>query len=361
MKMSIDEARIQFLQELIDIFPFYVLVLDNQHRIVLMNRYLADLKNVPPEALIGKFCYRVYHNLDHPFPGCPLELVVKKQTIESEDFFETAIQRWIRAKIYPLPPSYRLNGSELYLHFSEDITHLKGLEEESMKAQSLDLVRFMSRGLTHDIGNILQNLLSHATIAQYTEDSLEKQTHLTQIIASVGQIKKMTQDLSQFSADIMLDKTECVINSLILDFLRNNLVPSHINILTHLAENIPTLQLDCFKILEIFQNLIINAQQAIEDAGTIWITTGIRSIDHTSTLGLIEGNYLFVAVKDSGCGIPPEILPKVFFPMFTTKKQGNGLGLTMSQLIIKAHGGLIAVESTIQQGTEFTIYIPLQK
>jgi two-component system cell cycle sensor histidine kinase/response regulator CckA len=355
-----DEARIQFLQELIDIFPFYVLVLDNRHRIVLMNRYLVDLKNISPKILIGKYCYRVYHNLDHPFPGCPLELAVQKQTIAAEDFFDSTIQRWIRAKIYPLPPSYSLNGSELYLHFSEDITHLKMLEEESIKAQSVDMVRFMSRGLTHDIMNLLQNLLSHATIAQITADLSEKQIHLTQIVSSIAQIKKMTQDLANFSSDIVLDQSPNDINDIIHTFLQTQIVPPQILIQTDLAKNLPILNLDRFKLLEVLQNLMNNALQAIENTGTIWIRTGLREIDNSSTLGLEKGHYVFVAVKDSGCGIAPENLPRIFFPLFTTKNQGNGLGLAMSQSIIKTHGGLITVDSTPHEGSEFTIYFPIK-
>lgn len=360
MTYNIFETNLQLLQDLIDIFPFYVMILDKKQQIVLINKKGLAIKGIELCKLKGENCYCIYHNLDHPYPGCPLERAIINRTVEEEVFYETILKKWIRAKVYPLPLQFNENNNELYLHFSEDITYMKNLEEEALKSESLDRVRLMSRGLSYDIMNALQVVISHATIAQMNNNPDDIQNHLNQIITTIEHIRQMIAQLSKFSSDIILEKKLCSINEIIRDIIKINHIHKDIIIDLFLDENIPFVNIDHYKITEVLQNLILNAIQSINIAGNIKISTNVQIINQNSDVGLTEGLYILLQIKDSGCGIPKENLSKIFNPMFTTKKTGTGLGLTMSLVIVKAHNGTITVESELDHGSTFSVYLPIR-
>ena len=109
--------------------------------------------------------------------------------------------------------------------------------------------------------------------------------------------------------------------------------------------------------------MVINAVQAMPDGGLIQISLENCIIDKTSIIPLLKGNYVKLTIADQGCGIPPEHLPKIFDPYFTTKnyvtQKGLGLGLAICFSIVKQHKGFIDVESKSGVGTKFHIYIPV--
>jgi two-component system NtrC family sensor kinase len=109
-------------------------------------------------------------------------------------------------------------------------------------------------------------------------------------------------------------------------------------------------------------NMLVNAEHAIEGGGRIQIVTAQRDGYRGSASGGEPVAMAEITIRDTGCGIPPENLQKIFDPFFTTKGvgRGTGLGLSVSHGTIEAHGGAIEVDSTVGEGTEFRIYLPLQ-
>jgi CheY-like chemotaxis protein len=134
------------------------------------------------------------------------------------------------------------------------------------------------------------------------------------------------------------------------------------NVVVHDPEVAPDIQPICVdraQILQVFQNLIVNAIQAMPPAGgNIWITAANVPLQDGQVEGLTAGNYVQVDVRDDGSGIKPEILQKIWEPFFTTKKTGTGLGLATVQSIVKRHGGIIGVDSTVGAGTTFSLVFP---
>jgi CheY-like chemotaxis protein len=112
------------------------------------------------------------------------------------------------------------------------------------------------------------------------------------------------------------------------------------------------------QIRQVFQNLLINAIQAMPAGGTIKINAVNSHLDALNDLSLHSGNYVKIAIQDQGIGIPPEYLHKIFDPYFTTKQAGSGLGLATTYSIIKSHEGHISVKSKLGKGTTFQIYLP---
>jgi CheY-like chemotaxis protein len=125
-----------------------------------------------------------------------------------------------------------------------------------------------------------------------------------------------------------------------------------------MPDNLWPVEVDVGQISQVFQNLIINADQSMPEGGTIQIHAE-NAIVHTNTeLPLQQGKYVKITIHDQGRGISEEHLQNIFDPYFTTKEMGRGLGLTITFSIIKSHGGHISAESELGRGTTFNIYLP---
>jgi CheY-like chemotaxis protein len=115
------------------------------------------------------------------------------------------------------------------------------------------------------------------------------------------------------------------------------------------------------QINQVINNLLINADQAMPEGGTMSIAAENVSLQNGTTFPFREGDYVKISIADQGVGIPKEDIPKIFDPYFTTKQTGNGLGLAMAYSIIKGHSGYLNVESQVGLGTTFSIFIPASK
>jgi two-component system cell cycle sensor histidine kinase/response regulator CckA len=112
------------------------------------------------------------------------------------------------------------------------------------------------------------------------------------------------------------------------------------------------------QISQVIHNLVINAEEAMPQGGTLMITASNLNIKKAGSLPVPVGNYVLIDVRDTGVGISPENLQKIFEPYFTTKRQGSGLGLTSAYSIIKSHGGSLLAESRLNHGSVFHVYLP---
>lgn len=128
-----------------------------------------------------------------------------------------------------------------------------------------------------------------------------------------------------------------------------------------LPEDLWMAEVDEGQIGQVIHNLVINAEEAMPLGGTLLITAKNTAIKRSGALPLGGGNYVQIDVADTGTGIPPENLQKIYEPYFTTKKEGSGLGLTSAYSIIKSHGGSLLAESKLHQGSIFHIYLPASR
>lgn len=139
--------------------------------------------------------------------------------------------------------------------------------------------------------------------------------------------------------------------------------PKSIRIEPYLADDLWTVNGDATQLHQVFLNLCVNARDAMPQGGTLAISAENQTLDELYAQMLKQaaaGRYVVITVADTGTGIPPEIVARIFDPFFTTKEpgRGTGLGLATVQSIVSHHGGFITVESKLEQGTKFTIYLP---
>jgi len=235
-------------------------------------------------------------------------------------------------------------------------------EDRLVHSEKQASVGRLAAGVAHEINNPLTGILTFTRILQRSKDLGDKnQSHLQKIAESTVRVRKIVKGLLDFSRQTELDKEPTDVNRFIrsiISAMENQALVKSVSITFNPGENLPMLTLDRSQFQSVLINLIINAFDAMERGGTIIISTGISLFASDTDQKGVE-----ISVADSGCGIQHEDLDKLFDPFFTTKEvgKGTGLGLSVSYGIVQRHGGTIRVQSEIDRGTTFTIWIPVDE
>jgi len=262
---------------------------------------------------------------------------------------------WCRANISTFNHSEYGN---VWVATHEDITDRKRMEEELQKAQKLESLGILAGGIAHDFNNLLAGIFCNVDMARYVSTDAQTKEYLEATLGAMNRAKALTHQLLTFARGGMpVLKTTSLI-SFIQETVQFALSGSNILCNFILDKNLWACNIDKNQICQVIDNIIINAQQAMPNGGTIDITAKNISIDKNEFPALAKGSYVKVSIKDCGIGIPRGIMHNIFDPFFTTKSKGHGLGLAICYSIINRHGGLIDVESVPEKGSTFHIYLP---
>ncbi len=236
---------------------------------------------------------------------------------------------------------------------------LRNREEQIIQSKKLASLGVLTAGVTHELTNPVNNISMTAQtyIELYDKLSREDRIGFMEIIEEeTDRIKDIIKNLLDFSKPKEANLKTADINTVIgktLKLVQNMLNVSNVDTKLNLADGLPPVFIDEPQIQQVLVNLIVNATQAMSPGGKLAIIT--RTV--TDNKGFVE-----IEVKDNGKGIPPEFLPHIFDPFFSTKGVGGtGLGLSVSYGIIKNHKGDIRVESREGTGTTFTIDLPIYR
>jgi len=295
------------------------------------------------------------------------------------DFIYRAIHldgsyRWIRNIISVVTGD---DGPEKLIGFMYDITKQKDLSLEKEKlearlvqAQKMEAIGTLAGGIAHDFNNILAAILGYTEMAREDvtagsriEDDLDK------VLIAAHRAKDLVKQILSFSRHAEIERIPLKIQPLIqegLKMLRSS-IPTTISIIENIDSQNGTILANPTEVHQILINLCTNAYHAMQDDGgvlsvtlkTIIIKAGQQKMD----LHLNPGEYVELTISDTGVGIGPDIIERIFDPYFTTKEigKGTGMGLAISHGIMKNHGGMIAVESTLGKGSNFHVYFPVIK
>ncbi len=242
-----------------------------------------------------------------------------------------------------------------------------GLEEQLRQAQKMEAIGTLAGGIAHDFNNILAGILGYAELASLDiPEGSEAKINLQQSIKSTYRARDLVQQILAFSRQSKQERKPLDIRPIIkeaLKLLRASL-PSTIEIRQNIEADWGAIEADPTQIHQVLMNLCTNAAHAMsEDGGVLEVSLTKFDMD-AGTSGVnseIEpGPYLKLRVSDTGSGMPPEILSRIFDPYFTTKEtgKGTGLGLAVVHGIVKSHRGAITVSSEPGKGTTFDIYFP---
>jgi PAS domain S-box-containing protein len=254
----------------------------------------------------------------------------------------------------------RLNG------IATDITEKKSLEARFLRAQRLESIGRLASGIAHDLNNILSPVLMGVQMLQLKSSSADDQRLLELMLGNIERGADMVKQILLFARGVQGERIPLQPRHLIREIIKviTETFPKSVQIKSLISEDPRLILGDATQIHQVLLNLCVNARDAMPDGGTLMINTENVRLDEIYARMNPEarpGEYVMIAVADTGEGIPQQLLSKIFDPFFTTKEQGKGTGLGLStvQGIVKGHGGFINVYSEVGKGTEFKVYLPV--
>lgn len=245
-----------------------------------------------------------------------------------------------------------------------DITERKKIEAELEKKDKLESIGILAGGMAHDFNNMLTGILGNISLTKmHMLPDNKDYSRLSEAENICVQMTELTRKLITFSEGGDPFRKVLSISSIIHETTCSELSGTNISCQCDFSDGLSPVYVyvDDGQIRQVFRNLVINAKEAMPEGGVIRVRAENIILDKDDAV-LKEGKYVKITIKDSGKGIPEEILPKIFDPYFTTKEMGSdkgmGLGLAVCYSIIKKHDGHITVESKTGEGTTFHIYLP---
>jgi PAS domain S-box-containing protein len=240
-----------------------------------------------------------------------------------------------------------------------DVTEQRKLEAHVLQAQKLESLAVLAGGIAHDFNNTLNRIVAH--IRHAARDSLTREEAnrvLGDAETATLRASGLTQQLLTFATGGAPMRAATPIAGLLRETAEFALTGSPVRAEFDVDDLLPDVNIDAGQIAQVVQNIVINARQAVDGAGTVRVSARSETVRDTSTLPLAPGSYVHVSIADNGPGIPEDTVERVFDPFFTTKTAGTGLGLAMAHSIVRKHGGHIGVESTSEEGATFHVYLP---
>ena len=243
-----------------------------------------------------------------------------------------------------------------------DITERQRNEAERRKAETLEQLGLLAGGIAHDFNNLLTAIIGNISLASLLlPPDDEMGTRLNDAKNASMRARDLAQQLLTFARGGAPIKKTASIGKLIQDTVSFSLRGTHSRSEFLFGADLWPAEIDPGQISQVIANLVVNADQAMPNGGTLRVSCDNFSYDSTTTPSipdLLPGDYIRIAIRDEGTGIPEECLKRIFDPYFTTKPKGNGLGLATTYSIIKNHNGLICVDSKVHYGSTFTLYLP---
>lgn len=242
-----------------------------------------------------------------------------------------------------------------------DISEEKRLRQELGRVQRLEALSLFAAGVAHDFNNLLMSMYGGLDLSEAPRtkdagadaDAVPDESRAI-ALAAFERARELTRRLITFSKGSTSRRVSVNIPQILDESLSLALGGSSVRSERRYATPLPSAWCDPGQLAQVLNNLLLNARQALNDRGTVVVSVGVGE----AAGRLPPGRYLSVRVTDDGPGILPEVLPRIFEPYFTTKPEGNGLGLATSQAIVQEHGGLLSVSTQLGKGTTFEVLLP---
>ncbi len=270
--------------------------------------------------------------------------------------------RWVLDSATPINDE---NGHSRVGGVIRDITDRRDSEDRMLRAQRLENIGMLAAGIAHDFNNALAPILMAEQILRQSIHDESSLRLLNMVGHSAERGASLVKQLLSFargaSDTLQLIQARHILNELI-DMIEVTF-PKFISIRSELPKDLWTIKANPTEIHQVFLNLCVNARDAMSQGGELTLSAKNRSIDSDAAAEIPDarvGDFLVIEVRDTGTGISPEVLKRLWEPFYTTKTEdsGTGLGLSTVRGIVHHHGGFIALNSRVNYGTTFTIYIP---
>ena len=356
------------LRALFDNSPDFTLTLDQEGAIRYINRTREDLTT---EQVIGSSCYEYMQGAYIDGFRRALDSVFQ-QGKSSQLEFATLKGTLFSVRLVPLKKDDRVAFA---MAIATDITERKRAEEERQKleekiqhAQKLESLGVLAGGIAHDFNNLLTSVMGNAELAlREMPPGDPSRSYLNDIATAAEHAAQLTRQMLAYAG-----KGRFAVESLDLSRLVGEMahlvevsISKKVVFRYDLAETLASVKADPTQLRQLVMNLITNAGEAIGDgSGSVAIRTGVMEADRNYLSGtyldeeLPEGDYAYLEVADTGCGMDHATLERIFDPFFTTKFAGRGLGLAAALGIVRGHKGAVKIDSQPGRGTTFRVLFP---
>jgi two-component system, cell cycle sensor histidine kinase and response regulator CckA len=264
-------------------------------------------------------------------------------------------------------PVERSGGELAYFEvFAEDITERRSLERQLLQSQKMDAIGRLAGGIAHDFNNLLGVILGQTELLQGELGSNPSVHRRAEAIdQSARRAAELTKQLLAFSRQQLIEPRVVDTNAIVQDVekLLKRLIGEDVQLTIHLQPNAGNIKVDPSQLEQILMNLAVNARDAMPDGGKLILETAFVELDETYArqhLGAKAGDFVLIAVSDTGTGMDSQTMARIFEPFFTTKPEGRGTGLGLSTVygIVKQNNGYVMAYSEEGHGTTFRIYFP---
>lgn len=356
--------RIRMLSNALEQSPSMALITDTQGAIEYVNHKFCEVTGFAADEVMGKTPRilqsgetppDVYRDLWTTILGGHEWHGVLKNRGKTGDFF------WEYSSISPLTSA---DGTiTKFIKTAEDITERRKLEAEAHRVKKLEATAMLAGGMAHDFNNLLQVILGNISLAkQRAEPGSIVHSLLDIAEQSSGHARDLSQRLLTFAKGGDISMHAAPLDRLIRSGVETALNGTAIDCELDLPPDIPVVNIDEMQIQQVITHLTVNALEAMPDGGELRVAASACTVSEGNESSLPPGEYVHLTFSDSGRGIQPENLGRIFDPYFTTKqmgsKKGLGLGLAVCHAIIRKHNGMITAESQPGEGTTIHIYLP---
>ena len=240
-----------------------------------------------------------------------------------------------------------------------DITEKQKMLETLQKSQKIESLGMLAGGIAHDFNNLLGGIFGFIDIAR-SDPNIDRNVsgYLDRAMGVLLHAKGLTQQLLTFSKGGAPLRKSGSVEKVVRELSHFALSGSNVACSVSIDAGLWNCEFDENQIGQVIENIVINAQQAMPTGGTVELTVQNYHIEKGTHHILQAGDYVRISVRDSGIGIPKEIIARIFDPFFTTKQEGHGLGLATAYSVISKHNGCIDVESEPGKGSVFHVYLP---
>lgn len=356
----------------LDASPDMVLTKDSAGHYLFANKKLLNFMHCTASELIGKTDYDLLPlQLAEQCANSDRAVMQQNEMVRVDEIIDDRIVETIKFPFQFADGSMGLGG------YIRDITEKRREDSERQffemrrtHAQKLESLGILAGGIAHDFNNILAAILNNAEYALLElGDNNPVSNCIQEILTSTHRAAELSRQMLAYSGKAPFSLAAVDLNEMItsLGSLIQASIPKKIGIKFRLTEERLLIHADQTQIKQIILNLVTNAWESYEDrSGQVVVTTGIQFLSNSGHAQdvhkepIAEGNYVFVRIEDSGCGIPESMLSRIFDPFFSSKFTGRGMGLAVVQGIVRSHKGSIEVESHANTGTKVTVYLPAQ-
>jgi PAS domain S-box-containing protein len=333
-----------------------------------------SIKNIlgyTPEEIIGNLHFYDLHPDEgrDSFRESVLKMMKEhKNFIDYQNIIVTKDNQQVWVSVYATP-HFNSDGELVgYRGGNTDISERKNsetirqkLEQQHQQTQRLESLGVLAGGIAHDFNNLLGGIFGFIDLAIDECKQTKGVQYLTTALSTIERARSLTQQLLTFAKGGSPVKSVGNLFPFLQDTVKFVLSGSNVSCRFEIDPNLKPCDFDKNQIGQVFDNIIINAMQAMPMGGMIHLAAKNVCIPANFHSSLKEGEHVKISVSDSGIGIPPDLISRIFDPFFTTKTKGHGLGLATCYSIVTRHGGYIEAESVLGKGSTFHVYLPVSQ